>query len=148
MKRFRRITAITLALVVIAMLGISASAASFSRNVPGDFGVGVGAVFNGNLTTSQAWASAAFYGAQEEGIDLVYQQIVIDGQSVSQDTPYDFKRIEANQKIYDNDAVGALAPASTDYDIQYATYTYNAYYIANGVIDCYMNDGPVRLNNP
>lgn len=150
MKRFRRITAIALTLVVIAMLGISASAANFSRSVTGDFGQGVGAEFNGDLTTSEAWASADFHGAEEDYIDLRYQHLVIIGQSVSQNDPYTFGEVEDEEYSYgDNDyTVAAYDVADDGYRIQYVKYTYDAYYVANGVIDCYMNDGPVRLNNP
>ena len=147
MKRFRRITALALTLVVIAMLAISASAASFSRSVPGDFGVGVGAMFNGNLTTSRAQADAVFYGADDPSIELIHQHIVIEGQSFS-GLSNTFKLVEDDEIVYGNDTVGAYAVADSGYNIQFVQYAYDAYYIANGVIDCYMNDGPVTLRNP
>ena len=147
MKLFKRISALALTLVVIAMLAISASAASFSRSVPGDFGVGVGAMFNGNLTTSEAWSSAVFYGADDSSIDLIHQRIVIEGHSVNPNSSENTRTVRDNKIVYGNDTVGAYAIASDSYNIQYATYTYDAYYIANGVIDCYMNDGPVTLTN-
>ena len=149
MKLFRKITALALTLVIVAMLGISASAASFSRSVPGEFGVGVGTAFNGNLTTREAWASAVFHGAEENDIELEYQHIAIDGQSVSQNAPYTFGSVEDEDFSYgdNDDTVGAYAIASDNYRIQYAQYSYEAYYVANGVVDCYMNDGPVTLTN-
>lgn len=148
MKLFRKVTAIALTLVVIATLGISASAASAS--VPGDFGVNVGADFSWNLTTSEAWASAVFHGAEEDDIELEYQHIVIAGNSVSQDSPYIYRSVDDDKYVYgdNNYTVGAYAIAYPGYNIQYATYTYDAYYVANGVVHCYPNYGPVRLNNP
>ena len=65
MKLFRRIAALVLTLAVIAMFGISASAASFQQHV--DKGNGTGAYVYGTLLDEYASASIDVYGTENPG---------------------------------------------------------------------------------
>ena len=143
MKRFRRITALALTLVVIAMLGISASAATeFRAPLNGDFGVG--AVVTGNITSNSVTATARLYEAgPENNIEIVEQEL----RATYTFSPDDGRTTyPGNETAISEDATVDLnfgPPA--DCEILSATYNYDAYYIANGVVDCYIQYGPVEL---
>lgn len=139
MKRFRRITALALTLVVIAMLGISASAASETIN--GDFGAFTH--FEWTLTRNAARGEARF---RDNGgdIHLQEQKIVIEGIRVNENT-YEREEYEVNVDLDDPDIV-AEASAFSPWYLLNATFNYDATYTANGV-PCYYYSGPKVLHN-
>ena len=145
MKRFRRITAIALTLVVIAMLGISASAAGSNTIINGDFGVG--ATFSWNLTTSEARADAVFYGAEDDHIDFQNHYISIEYTFIHKTTNGTDEDIVTSSSTR-NYSITAVATADSNHKLKTAKYYYEARYIANEVVDCYLYHGPVTLTNP
>lgn len=145
MKLFRRIAALALALVVVAMLGISASAASFrDMNIFGDFGTG--AIFTGILTSKTITGTAEFIP--------VYQSNVLQDQQIR--TPYYVVRNNVQQDVtvnFHTEKIGNVINHYSDslvgnYEFSSASYYYDAYYIANGEVDCYLSSGPHVLTNP
>ena len=147
MKTIRKLTVLVLTLAIIAMFCISASAStnSFTVTVHGDFQES--ALFYGTLTMREAEANAVFGVTGNPNIVLRYQHILIEGQIVSSGPPYTYALVEDDEIVYGDDTVAALAITSSSYQIRSAKYYYDAYYIANGVVDCYLNHGPVTLTN-
>ena len=143
MKLFRRITAIVLTLVVIAVLGISASAASFSQTINGDFGVF--AFCEGNLSANAITAWATMFEADYDYIEIVGQELSVE---------YTFAPV-GSTTWYIRNRTATEQDSTVDLNIEppagceflNATYNYNAYYTVNG-IDCHLYHGPVALAMP
>lgn len=144
MNRFRKITALALTLVVITMLGISASAASFSQTINGDFGVF--AVCEGNLSANAITAWAAMFEADYDYIEVVGQELYVE---------YTYALVGSTTG-YTRHRTATARDGTVDLNFgppsgcvfSSATYKYDAYYIANGVADCHLYHGPVALVIP
>ena len=145
MKLFRRIAALALAVAVVAMFGISASAASFrDMNIFGDFQAG--AIFTGILTSKTITGTAEFIPNSDDNIlqnqNIVNNYWVTNLNGGSENILVDFQTERIGNVV--NHYSAALGE---NYNFTRATYTYNAYYIANGVVDCYLSAGPHTLIN-
>ena len=147
MKLFRRIAALALAVAVVAMFGISASAADFTRNVSGDFGVGVGAMFKGDLELRKATAEVEFFGdeTEDDDIDLEWQRVQIACSYL--DSFGDMQGEVADVTDRTRKCFSVEVTIDSPLTIASATYRYDAYYVANGVVECHISDGPVTLTN-
>lgn len=148
MKLFRRIAALALAVAVIAMLGISASAASFRKlDIFGDFGAG--AIFEGNLTSTTIRANATFIPNYQDNV-LRYQRIQLSCTAMDN---YGNLIIVNEEQLplipnYGGNYFEVNGTLSSGLHFAAATYCYDAYYIANGVVDCFLYGGPVTLTHP
>lgn len=133
-----------MAVAVIAMFGISASAASFSQYVPGDFGVF--AVCSADLLPNTIVASATMFEVDYDYIEIVEQKLEVqyvfspDGGSTC------FPAVERTTTEDKTIDLNFEPPANCEF--RSATYNYESYYIANGVADCHIYHGPVALALP
>ena len=148
MKLFRRIAALALALVVVAMLGISASAAGSDETINGDFGAF--AHFEWSLTRSTARGEASFHDNGGD-IELTVHNIWIEYTQVNESTKERVtttarETVQKNGTIPANTALVKEVPAASPWYFLNATFNYDATYIANGVVDCYLFSGPKALH--
>ena len=144
MKLFRRIAALALAVAIVAMFGISASAASFTdMNIFGDFGTG--AIISGILTSKTITGTAEFIPVYQSNV--LQNQNIVNTYSVAQgNVPVNISAVFHTERI--GNVVNRYSDSlDGDYRFSSATYSYNAYYIANGVVDCYLSAGPHELIN-
>lgn len=142
MKRFRKITALALAVAVVAMFGISASAAGSSVNLNGDFGTG--AIFSWGLTSNVANATATFHGAEDNNIQIADHRIQI---SCSYFDGFGNLRSGNGERRNQLDYVFASVAVNQNCRITNATYRYDVAYITSDDVYCTLFHGPVMLTN-
>ena len=142
MKLFRRIAALALAVAVVAMFGISASAASFSEPINGDFGAFT--QLECSITTSVARGVAYFI--DPEG-NLEFENHTIEFEVTYYDSNINAIRSYSESRTMENTAMSVEYLAGNGQSLQIATFDYSANYFANGNVPCHHFSGPRTLHS-